>query len=261
MTDGSQGKRTPIKKRTYIEADDELIEKAEKAKQELKIYSNIELAKITQLSPSTINRFFQKKTIRPDSYNQICETLSLNEKIIVKEERTAFAISGSVEKKSIEKLKAIIDLLRKLTDGDLDCSGIELGSLKLILEGSKSGLEKLEELFQSGELNKKIAEQNLDITVENVSFRGTKFLGKPRIAVTIPGNYNQADIDTLKDELIDTSTNNIFKKIPPAQMLLLLLLFLLLAMPLIVEGIFPLIFQDTPKSENKNDLWYQLPFE
>lgn len=82
---------------------------------------------------------------------------------------------------------------------------------------------------------------------------GTKIFGKPQLAVTIPGDFNQADIDSLKSELIDTSANNIIKKIPPGQMLLLLLLFFFLAMPLIVEGIFPAIFQDTPKRENKNN--------
>ncbi|NES03469.1 MAG: hypothetical protein F6K22_11810 [Okeania sp. SIO2F4] len=176
--------------------------------------------------------------------------------------RTTFQENTTVDEELIKRLKGFIEFVRNYYTGDAIVIDIIVGSIKLIIKSaSQSGLEKIEELFQSGELNKKIAEHNLDITVENVSFRGTKFLGKPRIAVTIPGNYNQADINTLKSELIDTSANNIIKQIPPAQMLLLLLLFFFLAIPLIVEGIFPVIFQDTPQSENKNDLWYQLPFE
>ncbi|NEQ76204.1 MAG: helix-turn-helix domain-containing protein [Okeania sp. SIO2C9] len=230
-----------------------MIERAEEAMRELKIYTKTKLAKTTKLSRDVINRFFQKQTILPDNYNKICETLSLKEKIVIEEQTTAFAIAGRIRnnEKLIEELKTILEVLQALTDGNIYFAGIELGSLKLIFEGSQSELEKLEQLFQSGELNNKIAEQNLGITVENVSFRGTKFLGKPRIAVIISGDYSQADINTLKSELIDTSANNIIKKIPPGQMLLLLLLFFFLQIPLILEGIFPIIFNDPPKIENQ----------
>ncbi|GGA11863.1 hypothetical protein [Okeania sp. KiyG1] len=142
MNKAKQGKRTPAKERTSIAADDDLIERAYKAlqDQDLKIYTKIELAKVTKLSRSTINKFFQKQEIRPDSYNQICETLALNEKIVI-EERTAFAVSGTVEKKSIEQLKSIIDLLRQLAD-DTILVNIQEGSIKLIFEGYQSELEK-----------------------------------------------------------------------------------------------------------------------
>ena len=121
MSSKGQGKRTPINKQTYIEADDKLIERAEKAMQKLQIDSKIQLAIKTELSPSTINRFFQKQAIRPDSYNQICETLSLNEKIVIGEEKFDFTISGTIDKKSMEKLKSVVDILQQLTGGDLSC--------------------------------------------------------------------------------------------------------------------------------------------
>ncbi|GGA11875.1 hypothetical protein [Okeania sp. KiyG1] len=119
MSSTGQGKRTPINKQTYIKADNELIERTEKAMQKLRIDSKIQLAIKTELSPSTINRFFQKQAIRPDSYNQICETLSLNEKIVIEEETFDFKITGSIDKKQIEQLKSIVDLLRRLTDDNL----------------------------------------------------------------------------------------------------------------------------------------------
>ncbi|NEO53083.1 MAG: hypothetical protein F6K54_08305 [Okeania sp. SIO3B5] len=163
-----------------------------------------------------------------------------------------FKENTTVDEKLIKKLKDFIKFLRRNYTGDAILIDIRVGSIKLIIKsGSQSGLEKIEELFQSGELNKKISEENLDMTVVDVSFRGTKLFGKPQLAVTIPGNYSQAGIDTLKYELIDTSANNIFKQISPGQMLLLLLLFSFLAMPLILEGIFPIIFNDPPKIENK----------
>ncbi len=119
MSSTGQGQKPPNRKRVYIQANDDLIERAEKAMQKLKIYSKIQLAIKTELSPSTINRFFQKQPIRPDSYNQICETLSLNEKIVIEEETVDFKITGSIDKKLIEKLKSIVDILRQLTGGDL----------------------------------------------------------------------------------------------------------------------------------------------
>ncbi|NEQ40215.1 MAG: hypothetical protein F6K40_29815 [Okeania sp. SIO3I5] len=254
MSNTGQGKKTPIRRRISVSADDDTIEKAYEAIIKQNISSKRNLAKESGISSSTITNFFAQKPILLDKYNKILETLKLG-KIETKESidksKVVFTITGRIDEKLIEEVKSIIEVLRKLTDGNIYCSGIELGSIKLILEGSQSALEKIEQLFQSGELNQKIAEQNLDITVENVSFRGTKFLGKPQLAVIIPGDYNQADINTLKSEFIDTSANNIFKQIPLAQMLLLLLLFFFLAVPLIIEGIFPIIFQDTPKIENK----------
>ncbi|GGA11868.1 hypothetical protein [Okeania sp. KiyG1] len=61
MSDTSQSKRTSIKDRALIAADDDLIERAKKAMQELKIYPRVELAKITKLSLYTINKFFKNR--------------------------------------------------------------------------------------------------------------------------------------------------------------------------------------------------------
>jgi len=244
--------------------NNELIGRAKIALQKKGIPSKQELAKLAGVSRGIVTKFFNQKPIKLDKFNLICKTLGLldyevaileleeeEEEEDIGEEKIDFTIVATIDKEFIGKLKSVIEVLRQLTDGDIYYSDIGIGSLKLILEGSQSALEKIEELFQSGELNNKIAEQNLDITVENVSFRGTKIFGKPQLAVIIPGNYNQADINTLRSALIDTSANNIFKQIPPGQMLLLLLLFFFLAVPLIVEGIFPIIFQDTPQIENK----------
>ncbi|NER03667.1 MAG: hypothetical protein F6K17_14115 [Okeania sp. SIO3C4] len=143
--------------------------------------------------------------------------------------RTAFQENTTVDEELIKRLKGFIEFVRNYYTGDAILIDIIVGSIKLIIKsGSQSGLEKIEELFQSGELNQKISEENLDITVENVSFRGTKLFGKPQLAVTIPGNFNQADIDILKNKLIEPSPNNI----PIIQRLLILLLFLFLAIPL-----------------------------
>ncbi|NEQ76203.1 MAG: hypothetical protein F6K23_26095 [Okeania sp. SIO2C9] len=102
-----------------IKADDDLIERAKEAMQELEIYTKIELAEIAKLSRSTINKFFQKQEIRRYSYDQICETLLLNEKIVKREEIATFTITGSIDKKRIEDLEVIIKLLEQLSSSDL----------------------------------------------------------------------------------------------------------------------------------------------
>ncbi len=79
---------------------------------------------------------------------------------------------------------------------------IEKGSIKLILEGSQEGLERLERLFKSGELT-----EILDIPVEDVSFvdAGTSKDDKKRLAFTIDGNATQADIENLKAAFTEAS--------------------------------------------------------
>jgi len=109
-------------------ANDEIIERAENAMRQLNISSKNQLAITTELSRTTINRFFQKEPIRLDNYNQICETLLLNEKTVkaekaeieIKEaDKVDFTITGTLDKEFIEKLKSVIEALRKLTAGDL----------------------------------------------------------------------------------------------------------------------------------------------
>ena len=84
--------------------------------------------------------------------------------------RLAFAIAGSIEEVDQDKLEAIVALLRKITgDTSIEIVGKEKGSIKLILEGSQEGLEKLKALFDSGELTKVD-----DIPVEYVLFLDTE---------------------------------------------------------------------------------------
>ena len=68
--------------------------------------------------------------------------------------RLAFAIAGSVDEVDEAKLKAITELLQKMS-GDTTISIVEIqdGSIRLILDGSPDGLERLQQLFDSGELS------------------------------------------------------------------------------------------------------------
>ncbi|NET43232.1 hypothetical protein [Okeania sp. SIO2B3] len=278
MGNVNQDKKSSSKERVTATPNDKLIERAKRAMRregipsQTKLQDRIELETGRRIGRNTISKFFNQKPILLDIFNIICKTLKLldfeleiqeleeeeneGQEKEEKQEKASFAIAGTVKRKSIETLKSIISILEDLAV-DAFVANITPGSLKLILEGSQSGLEKIEELFQSGGLKNKITEQNLDIAVKDVSFMGTKFFGKPQLVITIPGDFNQADIDilkdVLKDELIDISANNIISRIPIVERLLILLLFFFLGMPLIVGELFPVIFQDTPKRENKND--------
>ena len=86
--------------------------------------------------------------------------------------RLAFAIAGSIDQADEAKLKAIVALIQKKTgDDSIDIVVIEQGSIRLILEGSEEGLQKLKELFESGELT-----EVEGIPVEYVRFLDTETL-------------------------------------------------------------------------------------
>ena len=77
----------------------------------------------------------------------------------------AFAVSGKMGDLSPEELAAIVQLLRQKTgDDSIELAFYTEGSIKLVLNGSAGGLEKLQELFDSGELATVLAGRS----VENV---------------------------------------------------------------------------------------------
>jgi DNA-binding XRE family transcriptional regulator len=119
------------------------------------------------------------------------------------EERLAFAIAGSVSKVDIQKLKAIVGVLQKITgDTSLEIVDIEKGSIRLILEGSQESLEQIEALFKSGQLT-----EVEGFRVEDVQFVNPKNLehevdikavDKKRLAFTIAGGISLEEIQELK---------------------------------------------------------------
>jgi uncharacterized protein YjbI with pentapeptide repeats/DNA-binding Xre family transcriptional regulator len=237
MTNTSQDRERTKNRNTYA-ATTEGIERAKKAYREQGYNSKQIFADLTGLARSTVNKFFRGEQIELDGFQKICNKLELPWKEIegiesfdqngqvkqeqnsyhqtTEEKKVPFSIIGSVDQKDIVKLKIAIKLLRKLTGDDLiGVIGIEEGSIKLTLKGSQAGLERLEQLFQSGALTK-IFEQELNITVEDVSFidaqssdnyQQSQTNKKKQLVFTIAGDVNQADINILKDALIDTSEN------------------------------------------------------
>ncbi|NES81234.1 MAG: hypothetical protein F6K10_07380 [Moorea sp. SIO2B7] len=68
--------------------------------------------------------------------------------------RLAFAIAGTLDNIDRAKLNAIAALLKKISgDASIEIIDLDEGSIKIILEGSEEGLSKIQELFESGELN------------------------------------------------------------------------------------------------------------
>ena len=67
----------------------------------------------------------------------------------------AFSISGKSDISTISEVQAFVALLRKKTgDNSIDVAFFREGSIKMMLSGSPEGLRKLQELFESGELDK-----------------------------------------------------------------------------------------------------------
>ena len=241
MTNTSQDRERTNNRITYA-ATNEGIERAEQALKRLGIASKKSFAESRNIPRTAVSNFFNGKPMQLDGFQTICNELKLsnwqeiagiksfdsNGKVkpelnscnqTIEEDKVTFSITGSVDKKDIAKLKSLIQLARKLANDDLiDVIDIEQGSIKLTLTGSPAGLKRLEQLFQSGELTK-IFKQELDITVEDVSFIDAPSLDneqqnqvatteKKQLAFTISGDVSQADINILKAALIDTSDDD-----------------------------------------------------
>ena len=123
-----------------------------------------------------------------------------------------FSVLGSVEPINAKKLKSLLLQLQKLSgDATIYIDDIELGSIRLILSGSQEGLERLEALFKSGELS-----EVFDIPVEDVRFiepkisensEDTTTIERKRLAFTIAGNIDEADLAKLKAAVVENSNS------------------------------------------------------
>ena len=123
-------------------------------------------ADLAYTSPATLKRFWAGIAIRTESFKDIClavgiddweslidETSNHNPESSRVEERLSFAIVGSIDEHDKRKLDAIVALLQQMT-GDITIKILDIdeGSIKLVLGGSKKALERIEALFNSGEL-------------------------------------------------------------------------------------------------------------
>ncbi|MBD2167319.1 pentapeptide repeat-containing protein [Calothrix membranacea FACHB-236] len=205
------------------------LEKAQKAFK-IRGWSQEYLAGVIGRKRQTIINFFARRKVDKSVFQAICTELDLEwgeiadleseqlsrsdeDEIIQESSGTtqmltdkksyAFAIAGTVSPENISKLKAIAALLKELAqDASIKIVDIERGSIKLILEGSKEGLERLENLFRSGQL-----EDVLGVSVEDVEFVTSPDSNpsKKRLAFTIAGDVAESEIAILKAALIETS--------------------------------------------------------
>ncbi|MFB8787574.1 MAG: helix-turn-helix domain-containing protein [Potamolinea sp.] len=179
----------------------------------------------------TVSKFFSGKEIDKEIFQNICRELSLNWKDIVdwdieepankglgissretcdamdrlttpadktedqkkSEARVAYAIAGTAAKVDLPQINAIIALLQKKTgDFSIEIVDIAEGSVRLILEGSQSGLEQIETLFKSGQLT-----EVLGIPVLDARFITMK-RNKKILVFTIDANISTADLQIVK---------------------------------------------------------------
>jgi Pentapeptide repeats (8 copies) len=82
--------------------------------------------------------------------------LTVTENSDGKRKRAAFVIEGSfdnLDPTKLAKLQAMVRVIQQLTgDASMVTVDIEEGSIRLILEGSEEGIERLKQLFDEGEL-------------------------------------------------------------------------------------------------------------
>ncbi|MEH2102847.1 MAG: pentapeptide repeat-containing protein [Nostoc sp.] len=210
------------------------IDGLEKAKQALKIkgWTQEYLAGFAKCSRPVVINFFARRPVDQNKFQTICHELGLewgdvadleSEQLSTSMNATqhknselvqepsgntqvksyAFAIAGTVSPEDIAKFKAIAALLKDLAqDTSIQIVDVERGSIKLILEGSQEGLERLENLFRSGQL-----EDVLGVSVEDVEFvtLPNSNPSKKRLAFIIAGDVAESEIAILKAALTETS--------------------------------------------------------
>ena len=117
------------------------------------------------VSRSSVQKFFSGKPISVENFQALCKVLKLdwreiaglqNEAPIESRKLAVFVIEGSLDKldaTKVAKFQAIVQTLKNLTgDASLVVVDIEEGSIRLILEGSEDGIERLQQLFEEGAL-------------------------------------------------------------------------------------------------------------
>jgi transcriptional regulator with XRE-family HTH domain len=211
------------------------LEKA-KAAFKLKNWTQDYLAGGVGCSRQVVINFFAGRTVDKSLFQSICNELGLewgdvadleseqlstrmnttqrNSSELIQERSSttqvkshAFAIAGTVSPEDIAKLKAIVALIQEVSqDSSIKIVDIERGSIKLILEGSQKGLERLENLFKSGKIK-----DVLGVSVEDVEFvtLPNSNSDKKQLVCTIAGDIAESEIAILKAALIETSDDTV----------------------------------------------------
>jgi uncharacterized protein YjbI with pentapeptide repeats len=150
------------------------------------------------VSRSSTQNFFGGKPIAPENFQALCKVLELDwqgiadiqdDTPIKSQKRAAFVINGSLDKldaTQVAKIQALVQTLKNITgDASFVVVDIEEGSIRLILEGSEDGIEKLKQLYEEGGLV-----DVLEIPIIGVS--------------EIPGTGAESGEDYLKALLVET---------------------------------------------------------
>ena len=155
-------------------------------------------ADLAHTTSATLRRFWAGLAIQSSTFQSICVAVGIEDWESIADfsgkepshsqlgsKRLSFAIAGSIEDIDKHKLEAIVALLNKLGgDTSIEILDIYEGSIKLILGGSSEALERIEELFNSGQLSK----------VEGIAVQGTHFLSKGELVQLIRENAGEANL-------------------------------------------------------------------
>ena len=189
MTNSNPGKK---RRRITVIATEKGVEKGERALIRLGFESKTNFAKSTLISRYTVSRFFNRHPIQVDSFKRVCEELRLNWEEVIEIEGSNSSVGGFdppmcpslIEKSmpnpdilsiiirdeskkvvkaeitlkgdinSIDNLKIIELLLQHYSGDTIKIKDIRSGSIKLTIEGSQAGIQKLISCIEAGELTK-----------------------------------------------------------------------------------------------------------
>ncbi|HEY9816929.1 MAG TPA: pentapeptide repeat-containing protein, partial [Candidatus Obscuribacterales bacterium] len=153
-------------------------------------------ADLAHTSPATLKRFWAGIAIASSSFRAICKAVGIEdwEAIVEFEDnsefpsqisgkRLSFAIAVTIEEIDKHKLDAIVALLNQIgRDTSIGFVEIDDGSIRLILGGSEDALNRVEELFQSGELAE----------IEGIEVQDVHFLQKAEQVALLRKNGGEA---------------------------------------------------------------------
>ena len=181
-----------------------------------------------ETSPSTLKRFWGRKSIRSDSFKKICDAVGIKNWEEIADSSAPIASTsytwhieiGYNDEKIEEKIVDAIHNLVKQISGDstLKLQKVRRGSLVLVFEGSLEGFERIEYLFGSGQLTEVLgipilqvrpAPVDLNKWLENV-FEGTwqtvEEILVPRKAALVRSFRNRAKV--VRAKFIDLGLPN-----------------------------------------------------
>lgn len=145
-------------------------------------------------SKSTLRRFWAGLPIRSETFQEICKTVGIKDwkeilekddegKVTSSKKRLSLTLDIDLDELTKAELDGIIAKLIAMSDDySIGLTDVMKGSLKLILKGSDEGLQRIQQLFDSGSLD----------NIEGAEVLEVKYLTENELAEIIRTNGAEA---------------------------------------------------------------------